>query len=1203
MTDRRASRCLLVCLLLSGMSGLVYQVAWVRSLELVFGATTFAIATVLASFMGGLAAGSAAAGALETRLRRFHPVRLYAACEVGIAVAALLVPLAFRLLVPLSRVVWETFHASFAAFSLLRFVLCASVLLVPTALMGATLPILSRFVAALRPEESGGPGSRVVADGAPGDRGSEPARRVGMLFAVNTAGAVVGCALAGLVLMPGLGLLGTQCAAVALNLLAAGGAMWVGRGRPFDAAAVAAADRPAMAPEAGAVPGRAPVFIAAYAISGAVAMLYEVAWSRSLVLVLGSSTYSYTTMLTTFLAGLTIGAWLGTRVLKAKADPLLAIALCQLMTATTVALGLFLAGELPFLYVQLDEALDPSARGLLFVQLALAALVMFPPTLGLGAMFPLTLGGIGMTTAAAQRLVSRAYAWNTVGAIAGSLLGGFWLLPRLGTRDVLILGIAVNAAIAFAGIALTRAGELRSTPRAALLVLIAVFGVHLALAAPEWRSDVMSSGVFRYADRYRGLDRAGFRKRVRQSHGDMLFFEEGLTCTISVFRTTRSLTMLNNGKPDASVPPGLALVGAAGAGPDVVVDAGGAGAAATAAVRSEPLGDLPTQVLVGQIPLLLADRIDDVMVVGLGSGVTLGSVLTHDVKKVDTLELEAAVVHGSRLFDHHSGAPLEDPRVSLVVNDARNDLLVRDRRYDVIISEPSNPWIPGAASLFTRDFFRLARRRLQPHGVLCQWVQLYELWPEDFQAILRSFAEVFPSIQIWRVGSDAILVGGPRDIPLPVGRVFARASDRVRGDLARIGLRGPEDLLAHFWIGGDELRAAIPPGPINTDDNMRIEFAAPLRMLARDNERLERQKQELRGMFAGRTSAALPHLRFPADDPTREGAFLARLARAALERGYEDEAAVYAAAAWQRARGPETASTRAVVLAVLGRSEDAAAARDEAERGWPDDPGVQRMLLDAAVVNEEPEAIRRHAQAVLRAAPDDASARYELAKVLDAVGENDAALRAILPLRALFAPAVARASGAPGPAATAPDGAARVLGLLLAAAGRAAEAEPALRAHLAAHPDDAAALTALAGAMRAAGRDAEAAAIERRLDPDAKSQAATRLAAASRAFESGRYDAARTALEEALQFAPDEEAAALLLARTLQRLGDTPGAADLLKTWLASHSDRPLALGLLSQVLLDLGQPDGAAAAATRYRALTGEDWAGMDVIASLPSR
>src|SRR5436190_1148717 len=284
MADRRAYRCLPACLFLSGMSGLVYEVAWVRSLELIFGATTFAVATVLASFMGGLAAGSAAAGAWETRLRRWHPLRLYAACEAGIALAALLIRLAFRLLVPMSRGVWGVFQASFTAFSLLRFLMCAAVLLVPTALMGATLPILSRFVA-----ETGA--------------GSEPARRIGFLFVVNTTGAVAGCALAGLVLMPGLGLVGTQCAAVVLNLAAAAGALFVARRRPFAGEVEPAAGTEAAHPEPGAAGarGRATLFVFAYALSGGVAMLYEVAWSRSLVLVLGSSTYSYSTMLTTFL--------------------------------------------------------------------------------------------------------------------------------------------------------------------------------------------------------------------------------------------------------------------------------------------------------------------------------------------------------------------------------------------------------------------------------------------------------------------------------------------------------------------------------------------------------------------------------------------------------------------------------------------------------------------------------------------------------------------------------------------------------------------------------------------------------------------------------------------------------------------------------------------------------------------------------------
>jgi spermidine synthase len=1182
MADRRAFCGLLVCLLLSGMSGLIYEVAWIRSLELVFGATTFAVATVLASFMGGLAAGSAAAGALEPRLRRFHPLRLYALCEAGIAAVAIVVPLVFRALVPLSRLLWGTFHGSFAAFSLLRFVLCAAVLLVPTALMGATLPILSRFVAGLGEADA--------------------ARRVGCLFTINTAGAVVGCAFAGLVLLPSFGLVATPWIAAGLNLAAAAIALLLARrssASDFAASDVAGSDAAVSSgPPAGSAPTaagtsstgttpaagavalvpRAGLIVAAYALSGAVAMLYEVAWNRALVLVLGSSTYSYTTMLTTFLVGLTLGAWLGTRLLRTPADPLLAIGLCQLLTAVTTALGLFTAGELPYFYVRLATALNPSPRGLLLVQVILAAAVMFPPTLGLGAMFPLTVSALGLSRqSGAQRLVARAYAWNTVGAISGALLAGFWLLPLLGSRNLLLAGVGVNALLAITGIGLARQSDLKPAWRTTLMALIVLFLGDLAFAAPAWRADILSSGVFRYVDRYRDLDRAGFRQRVRESHGEVLFFEEGLTCTIGVFRTTRSLTLLNNGKPDASVPPGLGGPVPAGA--------------------KEPLGDLPTQVLVGQLPLLLAPRIDDVMVVGLGSGVTLGSVLRQDVRHVDSLELEAAVVHASRFFDRYSGGPLKDPRVNMVVNDARNDLLVGNRLYDVIISEPSNPWIPGAASLFTRDFFRIARRRLRPDGVLCQWMQLYELEPEDFRTILRSFMDVFPRVQIWRVGVDAIMIGGPSDLPLPVARIFERASPSVRADLARIGIHGPEDLLAHFWIGGDELRGAVPPGPINTDDNMRIEFAAPLRMLARDRARLTRQEIELKGMFHDRTTGALPLLQFPEDDAGKRARFLTGLAQATLLQGFTDEAAVYGAAAWQAHPEPVTAAVRAETLTAAGRESEAAAARDEAERAWPRDPVVRRMLLAAAVGSGDRDAIRRHAEALVAIAPDDNDARFELARTLEASGNEALALRTLEPMLTLLpsAPPPAAAVAAPSPGDALPEGAARLLGILLVDARRGAEAEPVLRAHLAAHPDDREALVALARAERQAGREALAVAIERRLAPDASDQASVRLAIAQAAFDAGRYDAARAPLEEALQYAPSHEGAALLLARTLRRLGERRQAATLLNLWLTSHPDRPPAVGLLSQLLSEAGDKRSAAAAAARYRALTGEDWSAID--------
>jgi spermidine synthase len=1160
MTERAAFRGLLLCLVLSGLSGLVYEVAWVRSLELIFGATSFAVATVLASFMGGLAAGSGLAGRLAERLAPFHPLKVYAAFEGLIALVALLIPPAFRAMVPVYQAVAQHTGASFAAQSAMRFLLCVAVLLLPTALMGATLPVVSRFAF---PPGSG--------------REREGARRVGVLYAVNTCGAVFGCALAGFVLLPALGLLGTQWLAVALNVAAAGGALALASRTPRFRGEAPAKTSPVAAPgtaPAHATPSRVALLIGAYALSGGVAMMYEVGWSRFLVLVLGSSTYSYTIMLTTFLLGLTLGAAFGSRLLRSSSDPLVAVTLCQALVAVTTFLGLFVAGELPFLYQILHHRLHPAPAGLLAIQIGLSAAVMIVPTIGLGAMFPLTIGGLGLTGDSSQRLVARAYAWNTGGAIAGSLLAGFWLVPAIGSRSTIVTGIVLNALIALLGLVAARSAEMTRGRRLALGALIVAFVSNLFIATPTWRAEILSSGIYRYADRFAGLDRAAFHEQLRRSHGDILFFDEGLTCTVTVFRTTRSLSLLVNGKPDASVPPDLE---------DPIGPR-----------RPAPLGDLPTQVLLGELPLLLAPRAEDVLVIGLGSGVTLGSVLAHPARHVDCLELEPAVVRGSRFFDAHSGAPLLDGRVRLVVNDARNDLLVRRTDYDVIISEPSNPWIPGAASLFTRDFFRIARQRLRPDGIFCQWIQLYELWPEDFQAILRGFLEVFPSVQIYRVGPDALVLGSASDVPLAPARIAARVNDRVRADLARVDIRAPEDLLAHYWIGGADLRASVPPGPINTDDNMRIEFAAPLRMLARDPERLERQKRELADMFRGRATGLTSDRIAFEGSADEKSAFLARLAEVALRRGFPEESLQAAESSQALSRNAAAARLRFQALRAAGRdAEEIGRAREEAEQEFPRDVPLRRSLLLDARASGDAGAERRHAESLLLLAPDDGTARLSLAESLERSGDPARALSLLEPL---LPGSGGPGSGAAAPGsmagpASAPEGAMLLLGRLLRAGGRPAEATTALREHVRAHPTDQPALLALAKALRGGGDTEEAVLLERRASPGAAAEAASLKERAVAAFEAGRLDESIAALEEARMLAPADEAVAFLLARARRRRGESAKAIETVEASLLQRPDRPLLLGFLSQILAETGRSDRAAAIATRYRALTGSDW------------
>jgi spermidine synthase len=640
-----------------------------------------------------------------------------------------------------------------------------------------------------------------------------------------------------------------------------------------------------------------------------------------------------------------------------------------------------------------------------------------------------------------------------------------------------------------------------------------------------------------------------------------------------VFRTTQSLSLLVNGKPDASVPPGL-------------IEPVGPG-------RPVPLGDLPTQVLLAELPMLLAPKADDVLVVGLGSGVTLGSTLRHDVRRVDCLELEPAVVRGSRFFEAHSGSPLRDPRVRLLVNDARNDLLVRDATYDIIISEPSNPWIPGAASLFTRDFFRIARARLRPDGIFCQWIQLYELWPRDFQAILRGFLEVFPAAQIYRVGPDAIVLGSASAAPISLEHIRARVSDRVRADLDRIGVHGPEDLLAHFWIGGEALRRAVPPGPINTDDNMRIEFAAPLRMLSRDPQRLEQQKAELAAMFRGHETGLGEEMLPLRGDAAQQSDFLGRLAEAALLRGFPEEALRAVDRSLSLWRGPVAARVRFEALEAAGRGEEAGRAREDAEREFPRDPAILSSLLLADRRRGDSEAERRHAEALLAAQPEDRLARLALAASLEQSGEMASALRVLEPIvPRRRGPASRAESAVPGDV---PAGAALMMGRLLSRAGRPAEAVTPLRAHVQRHPDDRPALLLLAEALRQSGEEEAAASIERRASPGANAEAAALLARAQAAYDAGRLDESSKALEEARRIAPDDAAISFLLARTERRRGERAKAIETVEASLLARPDQPALLGFLSQILEETGLQDRAQAIAARYRALTGSDWSPIE--------
>ena len=763
----RPERWLLPLFFTSGAVGLVYQVIWLRQLILVFGATAFASSAVLSTFMGGLALGSWWTGRRADAWTE-PPLRTYGKLELAIAIYGAVIPWLMSAATPVLEIAWRSgAERHFVLFGLVKFAAIALLILPATTLMGATLPVLSRAAAS---------------------RGAALGSGVGSLYAANTMGAVVGTAVSAFVLLPWLGTRSTTLLNVLLNAAVGLVAWWLGARSKSHRAAP---DPPA-APETEA--GRRSTLTWVFAASGFAAMILEVAWTRGVALVLGSSVYAYAAMLTAFLLGLASGAAVAARRIGRRPDGdhartlaqvLLVAGVCSLATAHALL-------EMPRLFGEIYYRLEPSPDGWFLVQIGVSLLIMFPTTFALGWVFPLVLELVGGRRGAVAASVGRVYAANTAGTIAGAAVGGFLLLPRIGVNATLV---AVAAAQALLGCWVAIGGGARR--KTALAATCAAVAAALVLLRPSWDVLLMNSGVYMNAQ---NIDRAegwgGFLRRVRTDN-QLVYAKDGLTASVLVgFQPeSKNLYLAVNGKTDAS-----------------------------------SREDLETQIMAGHLPLLLHPDPKDILVVGLASGISVGSVAAHPVDSIKVVEVEAAIVPAARLFHEHNGEVLDDPRVSLSINDARNELQFNTATYDVIISEPSNPWMTVASNLFTEDYFRIARTRLRPDGVFAQWIQTYSLGPEELRSILAAFRSVFGQMAVFETldGIDLLLIGSSEPIRLDAARVESRISElRVRLDLARVRIRRPLDILGMYQTGGRALDALLAGARKNTDDNGLVEFSAP----------------------------------------------------------------------------------------------------------------------------------------------------------------------------------------------------------------------------------------------------------------------------------------------------------------------------------------------------------------------------------------
>jgi len=757
---------ILLCFFLSGAAGLVYQVAWGKALGLIFGHTVYAIATVLAVFMGGLALGSAFIGSWSERHAK--PVALYAWVEFGIAAtgAVSLLGLAgVRKLYLAGYQLAAVFPAGLVA---LRFFASAAVLLLPTVLMGGTLPILVRGLAR---------------------SSTELGARISRLYWVNTLGAVAGTLAAGFLFLPVLGLRRTIAAAVGMNLVAGTMALWLARTRQPEAATE-------IDTSAGEPLQLSRFLLLSFAAVGATAMAYEVAWSRMLATMLGSSTYAFTLMLATFLAGIGLGSlvfesW-ARRVRKAH---LATFAATQTLTGLAALMFLVFFQRLPQVVPPLLRATHETFGGLVLAQFVTSALAMFPAALVFGFNFPLvTLLLVGRPEASRRRAeaVGCAYAANTLGAILGATTTGFWLLPLLGSYRLVALTAIVN--LALAGLL-----QLRRSPQQ--LPALVFNSVLLGVAAlTGWRGtfydrDLANFGTVLYWDLYdKPLTLAETAATT-----DIVFAEDGLNASIAVVRADDYIALRTNGKVDASN------------------------------------HDKLTQLLVGHLGPLFHPAAKRVLIIGFGSGMTVSAVsLYPEVERIDCVEIEPAVLRAAPYLGPLNRGVLRDPRVHIILDDARNFLLATPNTYDLIISEPSNPWIAGVATLFTDEFYREVRARLAPAGVLVQWVQAYSLYAEDLRMVLTTLLAHFPQVTAWRGESEDLLLLAQTDPkPLTLDRLRRLWSfPGLQTDYKALSLHKPEGLLAYYLLDDPDLRNLVGQTARNTDDHTQLEYRAPRALLA-----------------------------------------------------------------------------------------------------------------------------------------------------------------------------------------------------------------------------------------------------------------------------------------------------------------------------------------------------------------------------------
>jgi spermidine synthase len=768
----------------SGIAALIYEVVWFQLLELVIGASTISVAVILASFMGGTCLGSLIFPRLVST--RWNPLRTYAVIELGIGVFGLLL----LLLMPVLAGIYSSWAGDGVRSFLLRGIVAAICLLAPTVLMGATLPALSRCV----------------------ERSS-----LGYIYSGNIGGAVFGCLIAGFYLLRRYDVTTATYVAAAVNAIVAATAFSlasrifesrIGAGfRSCERTGDKGSDPLTLSHRSNNIPwgltpcpqfvrsffsrrlprsilsNAAPSEAGAYvviALSGLCAMAAETVWTRILALLMGGSVYTFSIILAVFLLGLGLGSGIGSLLSRNVLRPMFALGCCQLLTAAAIAWTAYrLTASLP----SINPDISPSIWFTFQLDFDRALWALLPPTLLWGASFPLALAATANGKEDSGTLMSRVYAANTLGAIAGALGASLLLIARIGSQRIEQLLIALSAAAGL--LLLLRVTRAWVVAGAVVSVLAAALLIN---TVPPIAKVLIAYG--RYASSWVGKS-------------DIVYAEEGMAASVAVSKFPNgAMTFHVAGKIQAS----------------------------------SVARDMRLQRMLGHLTSLVPAKPRSVLVIGCGAGITAGAVsLDSEVEHVKIVELEPLVPEvAEKYFSKFNFDVIRSPKVRVDIDDGRHFVLTTKERFDAITLDPLDPWVKGAATLYTKEFFEAARRRLNPGGVITVYVQLFETNLEAVKSTVATFFEAFPNGTIWGntyegKGHDMILLGQLEPTRIDLNDMERRvSSSKIEQSLSDVGMNSALDLFATYAGDRPDLTKWVAGAAINLDRNLRMQYLAGL---------------------------------------------------------------------------------------------------------------------------------------------------------------------------------------------------------------------------------------------------------------------------------------------------------------------------------------------------------------------------------------